>query len=150
MFKNSITAISIFFLVGACSSADLVNDEDKATSIEEPYMGNVEHLPRMLAIHASYCSVCKEMKPLVESIKSQCNLDDVLIESVDVSQEEYEHLIEEHRVKGLPTYLFIDEADYEVARLVGAQSESTLKQALGVLRGEDCPRVGNIKNRKES
>jgi thiol:disulfide interchange protein len=72
------------------------------------------------------------------------------VESVDVSEEKYEHLLEEYRIKGLPTYIFIDEADYEVARLVGAQTESALKQALGVLRGEDCPNVGKIKNQKGS
>ena len=150
MIKISIIAIASVFLVASCSSADSEDSEKKETSVQEPYVSTVEHLPRMLAIHASYCSVCKEMKPVVDSIKSQCNLNDVKIDSVDVSEEKYEHLIDEYRIKGLPTYIFIDEADYEVARLVGAQSESSLKQSLGVLRGEDCPAVGALKNKKES
>jgi hypothetical protein len=43
--------------------------------------------------------------------------------------------------------VFVDEAEYEVARLVGTQTESALKQALGVLRGEDCPGVGTVKSK---
>jgi thiol:disulfide interchange protein len=105
----------------------------------------VEKLPRMIAIHASYCSVCKEMKPIVEKIKTQCDLDHVKIEAYDVSKEQHEHLLEDFKIKGLPTYVFVDEAEYEVARLVGAQTESALKQALGVLRGEDCPGVGTVR-----
>jgi thiol:disulfide interchange protein len=90
------------------------------------------------------------MKPIVEKIKNQCDRDHVRIEAFDVSKNEYEHFLDEYRIKGLPTYLFIDEADYEVARLVGVQTESALKQALGVLRGEDCPGVGQVKAQKES
>ncbi len=101
----------------------------------------------MVAVHAPYCSVCVRMKPLVESLVTQCDRKGVSVEMVDVSIEENEHLIERYRVVGLPTYLFLDDAGFEVARLVGAQTESTLRQALGALRGEACPGLGRLKKK---
>ncbi len=88
------------------------------------------------------------MKPLVENLVTQCDKKGVDVEMIDVSKEENESLIDEYRIVGLPTYVFIDEAGYEVARLVGAQTESTIKQALGALRGEDCPGLGQLKKIK--
>ena len=41
-----------------------------------------------------------------------------------------------------PTFVFLDGDGREVARLVGEQSEDTLKQALSALRGEPCPGLG--------
>jgi thiol-disulfide isomerase/thioredoxin len=134
----------------ACSNPEPQIEPQAPAGEPKERDGYVESLPRMVAIHASYCSVCKEMKPIVEKIKAECDLNNVRVESFDVSNEKYEHFVEEYRIKGLPTYLFLDEAEYEVARLVGVQSESALKQALGVLRGEDCPGVGRIMDQKES
>jgi thiol:disulfide interchange protein len=89
------------------------------------------------------------MKPLVESLTTQCDRKGVNVEVLDVSLEKNEQLLEEHRIVGLPTYLFIDPKGQEVARLVGAQTESTLRQALGALRGEECPGLGRPKPRVE-
>ena len=136
MFRTSffLAAIVVF---GACARDARVEGEDSPA-----------YVPRMVAVHSPYCSVCKEMKPLVDGLVSECDSKGVRVETVDVSKEENEKLIDEYRVEGLPTYLFIDEAGYEVARLVGAQTESTLKQALGVLRGEECPGLGRLPGKK--
>jgi len=40
---------------------------------------------------------------------------------------------------GTPTFVFLDPNGVEVARLVGEQTENTLKQALSALRKKPCP-----------
>ena len=96
-------------------------------------------LPRMVGLYSPYCAVCMKMKPVVESLVSQCDYRGVRLEMVDVSSEENERLLDHYRVRAVPTVLFLDEYGIEVARLVGSQTEQSLKQALSVLRGKECP-----------
>ena len=98
-----------------------------------------EALPRMVGMYSPYCAVCMKMKPVVESLVSQCDYRGVRLEMVDVSQEENERLMDHYRVRAVPTFLFLDEYGIEVARLVGSQTEQSLKQALSALRGKECP-----------
>ena len=98
-----------------------------------------EALPRMVGLYSPYCAVCMAMKPVVESLVSQCDYRGVRLEMVDVSAEENERLLDHYRVLAVPTFLFLDEYGIEVARLVGSQTEQSLKQALSALRGKECP-----------
>jgi thioredoxin-like negative regulator of GroEL len=137
--------LSVLLAAGACSDFG----EEGAEGFQEAAVHQSEELPRMIAIHASYCSVCSEMKPLLESLVNQCDKKDVRVDVFDVSSEENEYLLDEHRVVALPTYLFVDGAGREVARLVGKQPDSTLRQALGALRGEECPGLGRVKAKEK-
>ncbi len=98
-----------------------------------------EALPRMVGLYSPYCAACMKMKPVVESLVSQCDYRGVRLEMVDVSSEGNERLLDHYRVQAVPTFLFLDEYGIEVARLVGSQTEQSLKQALSVLRGKECP-----------
>jgi thiol:disulfide interchange protein len=103
-------------------------------------------LPTMLELYREGCHVCKSMKPVVDSIKNQCDQKGVHVKTLDVSKPENRHLIKEFRLVGVPTFIFLDEAGEETARLVGEQSESALKQTISVLRNEPCPGVSLIKD----
>ena len=138
--RLAIVVVGAMF-VGACTVAPAPEPESREV---QPSAVETGDLPRMVALHAEYCPVCKRMEPLVERLTGQCDKKGVRVNVVDVSTEEHEHLIEKHRVVGLPTYLFIDKDGNEVARLVGAQTGDTLRQALGALRGEQCPGLGPL------
>jgi hypothetical protein len=84
------------------------------------------------------------MKPVGTQMASECQGEAVDIELVDVSRPENRHYIAEHRLLGVPTFLFLDENRTEVARLVGKQSHEALHQALATLRGERCAAVGTL------
>lgn len=96
-------------------------------------------LPVMIELYEEDCPVCRRMKPLMARLEEQCDRHDVRVEAIDVSRKENAHLIERYRLVGVPTFLFLDEEGREVARLIGEQTERTLKQALSALRGEECP-----------
>jgi cytochrome c-type biogenesis protein len=101
-------------------------------------------MPLMVELYAEDCPICQRMKPLVEGLIRQCDQKKVRVRTVDVSKAENRHFVREYRVVGVPTFLFLDEHGEEVARLVGAQTEETLTQALAALRGEECPGLGRL------
>lgn len=99
-------------------------------------------LPTMIALVSSGCSVCEGMKPTLQRIAELCDGRRVGIRIIDVAAEGQRHLAREFRLVGVPTLVFLDREGEEVARLVGRQSETTIKQQLSLLRGERCPGVG--------
>lgn len=118
------------------SAADASGSRDEVPAGEE--------LPRMIELYTEACPVCRRMKPLMEELVEQCDRRGVRVEAIDVSLPQNRHLAARHRVVGVPTFLFIDEYGQEVARLVGEQTEATLKQGLAALRGEECPGLGRL------
>jgi cytochrome c-type biogenesis protein len=103
-----------------------------------------QKVPRMVELYAPSCPICARMKPTMDKVISACDNQGVEVEAIDVSQPENKTLVTEHRVVGVPTFLFFDEQGQEVARLVGEQSEATLFQALSALRGQECPGLALI------
>ena len=111
------------------STAELVRNEQ----------GQAE--PTMVIFTSSKCSVCQTMKPLLVSLTQLCHGKKVLIREFDLAQAEHRPLIPKYRLVGTPTFLFLDDQGREVARLIGEQTENTLKQALSAIRGIPCPGV---------
>ena len=101
----------------------------------------------MVEIWAPYCSVCKDMQPLVQQLARDCQHKEVDVQLIDVSREENEENLDLYRVAALPTFVFIDQDGQEVARLVGRQDEQALRQAMAVLAGESCPGLGQLRRR---
>jgi len=98
-------------------------------------------LPVMVELYAEDCAVCQKMKPIVDTITSQCDEKGVHVRSIDIGKPENRHLVRKFNLVGVPTFVFLDETGTETARLVGEQTESNLKQTISVLRGEPCPGV---------
>lgn len=100
--------------------------------------------PTMLIFTSSHCGVCNEMRPLIDSITRQCQGNKVAIKEIDLSLAANRSAISRYHLVGTPTFVFVNRQGVEVARLVGAQTEQTLRQALSALRGEPCPGIGSI------
>lgn len=101
-------------------------------------------LPRMVELYREDCAICREMKPVVAQVTGDCHGHGVSIETHDVNLGANRRLIEDYRLVGVPTFLFLDAEGIEVARLVGRQTPEALYQALATLRGEACPGVGAL------
>lgn len=116
---------------------------DRATveAVREP---GEPRLPVMLELYKEDCPICQRMKPVVASVTSQCDQKGVVVRTLDVSKPENRHLVQRYRLVGVPTFIFLDENAMEAARLVGEQTEQSLKQTISVLRGEPCPGVAMI------
>lgn len=109
--------------------------------------------PAMVELSAHDCTICKEMKPLVDELTSQCHGKKVLVHNLDVDHSRNKDFVRRARIVGVPTFLFLDRDGNEVARLVGRQTRESLLQSLAALRGEECPGVGALgaaRERKKS
>ncbi|MBI5510937.1 MAG: cytochrome c biogenesis protein/thioredoxin [Deltaproteobacteria bacterium] len=100
--------------------------------------------PAMLELYAKDCPICREMQPVVAAVTEHCEGKGVTFAMLDVSAPENRHLVSQHRLVGVPTFVFLSADGVEVARLVGKQSQEGLFQALAALRGESCPGVGAL------
>jgi len=103
-----------------------------------------DNLPVMVELDKEDCPICQKMKPVLENIKSQCDQKGVHIRTIDISKPENRHLVSRYRLVGVPTFVFLDEFEMETARLIGEQTEASLKQTISALRGEPCPGVAMI------
>jgi thiol-disulfide isomerase/thioredoxin len=128
-----LLALSTLVLAG-CDASD-----ERAVSVVE---GGAQ--TRMVMFTADYCPACREMKPLIETLNHQCRHHGVEIDTIDVSEQVNEQVVDEYRVVGVPTFLFVDETGIEVARLTGRQTPQSLKQAMSAVRGAACPGLSKI------
>ena len=103
-----------------------------------------EQEPVMIYFTSSRCSVCERMEPVMDALLRQCAKKRVGIVEYDLAQPSLRHLIDEYRVVGTPTFVFLDEEGREVARLIGEQTENALRQALSALMGAPCPGLGPL------
>jgi thiol:disulfide interchange protein len=134
------------FLFGSSDNVGQIERPGKEApgSLESSMADARDNWPTMLELYSEDCSICREMKPVVARIADQCHEEAVLFRSADVSKPANRDLLKEHRVVGVPTYVFLDQQGTEVARLVGKQSEEALAQGLSALVGESCPGIGPI------
>lgn len=114
--------------VSQAEKADLLLDED----------------PVMVEFYSANCSICERMAPVVDAIVKQCDGRQVRVRKIDVSMAGNRRYVETYRLVGVPTFLFLNTKGEEIARLVGEQTEKTLKQALSALRGKPCPGLASL------
>ncbi|MBU0551200.1 thioredoxin fold domain-containing protein [Myxococcota bacterium] len=125
-------------LYGLAETASPVDDIHS----EGAKLVEAEEMPVMVEFYSSNCPICERMAPIVEGLKYECHGFKVEIRQVDISTPEHRHFKRQFNLVGVPTFVFIDKKDKEVARLVGEQSEQSLRQAISALRGEPCEGVG--------
>ncbi len=101
-------------------------------------------LPTLMAFVSHDCPVCNRMKPVIESLKAQCDGKHVTLQLVDIGSPAGRPLARQFRLIGVPTFVFLDAAGHEAVRLVGEQTEVGLKQAVAAVRGEPCPGIGPL------
>jgi len=100
--------------------------------------------PTMLELFSKDCPICQAMDPIVVAVAEHCDGKGVTFQKVDVSLHENRRFVEDYRLVGVPTFVFLDSTGSEVARLVGKQTQDELLQQLSALRGEKCPGVGKL------
>jgi cytochrome c-type biogenesis protein len=95
-------------------------------------------IPTMLEFVAAGCPICQRMHPVVAAAERDCSRHGIRVVQIDVSSAAGREVAAQHGVLGVPTFLFLDGAGKEVARLVGEQPLPVLIQSLEVLAGEKC------------
>lgn len=111
---------------------------------KSPSLGQATVRPRMVEFVSSRCSICKRLIPAVARIERECGGHKVDVIKVDVANPRNRRLAARYRVRGVPTFVFLDRAGVESARLVGYQTLSSLRQSLSLLVGEQCAGLGDV------
>ena len=114
----------------------------EATATPDP--AETDQFPVMVEFYAEDCPVCQKMAPVMESVTNQCHGRKVEVRQVNITDPKNLRWARKYRIAGMPTFVLFDTDGFEVARLIGLQSEESIKQALSVLRGEPCPGVGFV------
>lgn len=78
------------------------------------------------------CNPCKQLKPLME--KTASNYPNVSLSYVDIDLAEKE-LLEEYKVKSVPTILAFDSDEISIATLIGLQPRSKYEDVFQKLNG---------------
>lgn len=87
----------------------------------------------VLKCGASWCSPCKTMEPIIESVAQRFEGKAVVI-SVDVDEEP--DIATQYRVRNIPTILYFKGGEL-TAKSVGAMSENELVGKINKLLGEE-------------
>ena len=132
--------IAGMLVLDAFQTADYSNSTSADTAqliIPDDHKG----LPVMVEFYKEDCGICQRMKPTVDAITSQCDQKGVHVRTIDIGKPENRQLVRKFNLVGVPTFVFLDDTGQETARLVGEQTEASLKQTISVLREEPCPGV---------
>jgi len=100
--------------------------------------------PLLLEFYSSDCPICERMAPVVEALKRECDGQKVEIRQIDISKPEYAPLVPHLKLLGVPTFSLVNLQGEEISRLLGEQSEESLRRALMTLRGEPCPGFASL------
>lgn len=82
---------------------------------------------KLLKFYADWCGPCKMMKPMVEKIANEHDL-----ELVEVNIDNEHDLVHQYGVQGVPTLVLLDENAHEIGRNVGLRPQATVTAALGL------------------
>ena len=108
----------------------------------KPPLGEPTSRARMVQFTSRTCSVCRQMIPTVAVVERDCDGRQVDVIKVDVKTDR--SMAKHYRVRGVPTFIFLDRQGQETARLIGFQKLAALRQALSTTVGEACAGVGLV------
>jgi cytochrome c-type biogenesis protein len=144
-----LVGVGLFMMLGVASppSGTMSPDTNSAAAAKSvavtPALGQPTPRPRMVQFTNSDCSICRQMIPTVALIERDCDGKQVDVVKVNVTAAgDNRKMASKFRVRGVPTFVFLDREGSEVARLVGYQTLGSLRQALSAMVGERCAGLG--------
>ncbi len=81
-------------------------------------------LPAMVEFGADWCPPCRQMKPIVESLKKEY---DGKVDIVYIDTDQYKDIARDYKISAIPVQLFFDTDGNQVFRHVGFFPEEKIK-----------------------
>ena len=78
---------------------------------------------KLLKFYAEWCAPCKNMTRLMESMGDKIT---VPVENIDVDEDYNQEIVNNYRVRTLPTFVLLNDEGHEIKRNVGSMTESKL------------------------
>lgn len=94
--------------------------------------------PTLLMFSTPTCPACRRMLPLLRRARDLCT-GPAAVRHVDLSDDAGRELARRYRVRGVPTFVFLDADGDEIARLAGEQPLGALTAPLEAQTGQECP-----------
>ncbi len=111
--------------------------DERATALLTRAPGG-ERQPVLVELYGESCAACRAMQPIIDGLKSECSAHGVVVRQVEIRQALGRSLVARHQVVGVPTFLVLDREGSLVRKLVGVQSEASLKDAVSGLATTPC------------
>lgn len=144
-----LAGVGLYLMLGVSSAPSapsyatpLVATAGGAATVVAPPLGAPSTRPRMVQFTSADCPICRQMIPTVGVIERDCDGRKVDVVKVDLTRKSNRALAASYRVRGVPTFVFLDPRGAEVARLVGHQTLGALRQSLSAMVGEQCAGLG--------
>lgn len=135
-----VVALTLFF--DAAKSFNNPSSVDPALPVavnEKTVLAPDDARPSMVEFYSPNCGACRSVKPTVEKIAKHCEGQNVQIVLANVKEPVALKKAIAAGIRAIPTFIFYDASKKEVARLIGVQSERTLRNQLAAVLGHECP-----------
>lgn len=132
--KNAIEANSVLMSLPTAVTAPKSGEDTPLIALKhgingQDRAGGEPGKPKILEFYASWCEPCKQLKPLMEKIKSTYG-DQVEFISYNVDDPETEKVVEDYEVSPIPTLIFLDPNNQVVSYSVGYSGEVGVQKGL--------------------
>ena len=85
---------------------------------------------KLIRFTAGWCSACKTMAPVIDKIAGDMGIELRVVDIEDENDAAGQKLRSEHAVRGLPTYVLLDEGGKYLDRVTGAMGEAQIADFL--------------------
>ena len=83
--------------------------------------------PTLLEFYADWCTTCQGMSPIVQNLQAKYG-DRVNLVMLNIDDPQWDRLVQQYRVTGIPQYTFLDESQDTLDTLVGKIPQSIMER----------------------
>ncbi len=118
----------------APNEVQFMSAQGEMTNLNDPALG--KH--KLLFFHTETCPICHAMESYLPSVEKECNSSSFQVVRVNVGLRENQAIADLFNVRAVPTVSLITADGKELARSVGYQSESKLRQGIALIPETTC------------
>tara|TARA_Y100001968_G_C19446028_1_gene765386 strand:+ start:759 stop:1328 length:570 start_codon:yes stop_codon:yes gene_type:complete len=144
LLSSLVLVALLFFLRGGTYSQSQLDQLARNSLPPEEALMNDK--PTVLEFYADWCEVCREMAPIMTSVKDHMdNKVDLVLLNVD--NPIWQDIVEKYQVNGIPQLNFFDKDSNFVGKSIGMKKEEELLSMFNLLLNEN--KINDSANKSE-